>query len=312
VVCADFNGDGWPDILAANDAEPNFLWINHKGKTFTDEAVERGVAFNALGNAQSNMGVTVGDVDGDGRFDLFITHLTEETHTLWRQTAPGLFQDRTAAAGLAAPLWRGTGFGTILADFDLDGAPDIAVVNGRVSRGRPAPDEGLGPFWRNYAERNQLFANDGTGRFRDVSAANAPFCGSYAVSRGLVWGDLDGDGRVDLLVTAAAGPARLYRNVAPRRGHWLMVRAIDPALHRDAYGAMVTVRAGTRRWLGLINPGQSYLSSGDPRAHFGLGQVEGVDEVRVDWPDGLAEVFPAPGLDRVLRLERGQGKKVGP
>jgi hypothetical protein len=312
VVCADFNGDGWPDILAANDAQPNSLWINRGGKTFADEAVERGVALNALGNAQSNMGVTLGDVDGDGRFDLFITHLTEETHTLWRQTTPGLFQDRTAAAGLATPRWRGTGFGTILADFDLDGAPDIAVVNGRVARGQPAPDEGLGPFWRHYAERNQLFVNDGTGRFRDVSAANAPFCGSYAVSRGLVWGDLDGDGRVDLLVTVVAGPARLYRNVAPRRGHWLMVRAVDPALRRDAYGAVVTVRAGARRWVGLINPGQSYLCSGDPRAHFGLGPVEGVDEVRVDWPDGLAEVFPVPGLDRVLRLERGQGKKVRP
>ena len=119
-----------------------------------------------------------------------------------------------------------------------------------------------------------------------------------AISRGLVWSDLDGDGRMDLLVTAVAGPARLYRNVAPRHGHWLMVRAIDPALRRDAYGAVVTVRAGTRRWAGLINPGQSYLCSGDPRVHFGLGPVESVDEVRVDWPDGLAEVFPVPGLDR--------------
>jgi enediyne biosynthesis protein E4 len=314
VVCADFTGDGWPDILAANDAAANGLWVNRKDGTFADEAVPRGVAFNGLGNAQSNMGVTLGDVDGDGRPDLFITHLTEETHTLWRQGAAGLYRDRTAAAGLAAPRWRGTGFGTILADFDLDGAPDIAVVNGRVSRGPAAAPAaaGLPPFWSHYAERNQLFANDGAGRFRDVSRGNEAFCGTPAVSRGLVWGDFDDDGRIDLVVTAVAGPARFYRNVAPRRGHWLTVRARDPALRRDAYGAVVTVWAGSRRWVGLINPGQSYLCSGDPRAHFGLGTVDRIDEVRVDWPDGRSERFPGGEVDRVLPLERGRGEEVRP
>ena len=310
VLCADFNGDGWPDILAANDAAANHLWINQKNGTFVDEAVLRGVAFNGLGNAQSNMGVSVGDVDGDGRLDLFITHLTEETHTLWRQTEKGLFQDRTAAAGLAAPHWRGTGFGTILADFDLDGAPDIAVVNGRVSRGTAAPADALPPFWRHYAERNQLFANDGSGAFHDISRGNRDFCGAFAVSRGLIWGDFDDDGRVDLVTTAAAGPARFYRNVAPRRGHWLIVRARDPALKRDAYGAVVTVRAGKRTWVGLINPGQSYLSSGDPRAHFGLGTSERVDEIRVDWPDGSAERFDGGAADRVVKLNRGEGRRI--
>jgi hypothetical protein len=310
VVCADFNGDGWPDILVANDAAANCLWINQHNGTFVDEAMERSVAYDGPGQAQSNMGVTVADVSGSGRLDVFITHLTEETHTLWRQTAPGAFQDRTIAAGLAATRWRGTGFGTILADFDLDGAPDIAVVNGRVARtrGEPAPAAGLDPYWAAYAERNQLFANDGHGLFRDVSAANAAFCGSWAVGRGLVWGDFDGDGRIDLVVSNVAGPARFYRNVAEPRGHWLIVRAVDPALHRDAYGARVTVRAGTRRWVGLVNPGQSYLCSGDPRAHFGLGPVERVESIRIDWPDGLAEDFPGGPVDRPLRLERGKGQ----
>jgi hypothetical protein len=311
VVCADFDGDGWPDILVANDARANCLWINRRDGTFADEALWRGLALNGVGQPQSNMGVTLGDVDGDGRLDVFIAHLTEETHTLWRQTKTGYFRDETVRSGLAGPRWRGTGFGTVLADFDLDGAPDIAVVNGRVSRGTPGPQLGPDAHWLAYAERNQLFANDGHGKFRDISLGNAAFCGKPAVGRGLVWGDFDGDGRVDLVVTEVAGPGRFFRNVAPRRGHWLMVRAVDPELKRDAYGAVITVRAGTRRWVGLINPGQSYLCSGDPRAHFGLGEAGRIDEIRVDWPDGrLSEIFRRSEADKVHLVERGKGEQV--
>jgi hypothetical protein len=314
VSCADFDGDGWPDILVANDAKANHLWINRHNGTFAEEATVRGLAFNQTGQPQGNMGVTLGDVFGNGRFDVFITHLTEETHTLWRQASPGLFEDRTNLTGLAAPHWRGTGFGTVLCDFDLDGALDLAVVNGRVSA-RPAgagTDAATNEYWGRYAERNQLFLNTGEGVFRDISPENDAFCKDAAVSRGLVWGDFDDDGRVDLLVTAVAGPARFFRNVAPRRGHWLLVRARDGALKRDAYGAVVTVYAGGRKWLGMINPAQSYLCSGDPRAHFGLGDVRVVERIRVDWPDGLSETFSDVKLDRVVQLERGQGQKVTP
>jgi hypothetical protein len=312
VVCADFDGDGWPDIFVANDAQANRLWINQKDGTFQDEAVLRGVAYNALGNAQANMGVALADVDGDGLPDLFVTHLTEETHTLWKQGPRGLFRDRTAALGLAAPRWRGTGFGTVLADFDHDGATDLAVVNGRVARGPVAPAPGLAPFWQRYAERNQLFANDGRGQFRDVSPGSPDFCGTPNVARGLAWGDVDGDGALDLLVTTVAGRARLYRNVAPKHGHWLLVRAFDPELTRDAYGAKVTVRAGGRSWVGLVNPAQSYVCSGDPRVHFGLGAAERVDGITVRWPDGLSEKFPGGAADRPLELRRGEGRKVRP
>jgi hypothetical protein len=310
VACADFNGDGWPDIFVANDDKANHLWINQHDGTFKEEALTRGLAYNLLSNNQGNMGVALGDVDGNGEFDVLVTHLTEETHALWLQGPRGLFRDRTAAAGLTRPRWRGTGFGTILADFDHDGALDLAIVNGRVAAG-PVQDGGaLGPHWSQYAERNQLFANDGSGKFHDASLENAPFCRQPRVSRGLVCGDIDNNGAMDLMITTVAGPARLYRNVAPKKGHWLLVRALDPRLHRDAYGARILLQSGERRWTGWINPGQSYLCSNDARAHFGLGPVEKLDSLRILWPDGLEEDFGSQLADRMLTLRRGEGRKI--
>ncbi|HTU89310.1 MAG TPA: CRTAC1 family protein [Gemmataceae bacterium] len=316
IVCADFNGDHWPDILIANDRQPNYLWINQHDGTFHEEGVRRGVAYNAEAQPQGNMGVAIGDVDGDLRLDLFITHLTEETHTLWRQTGPGLFQDRTAASGLAAPRWRGTGFGTAMADFNNDGAADLAVVNGRVMYGKPpdgvvtGADAEAGPFWSHYADRNQLFLNTGQGGFRDISPANDPFCGRPGVFRGLACGDIDNDGGLDLLVTSIAGPARLFKNIAANRGHWLLVRAIDPDLHRDAYGAEVTVKTGDCSWKRWLNPGYSYLCSNDPRLHFGLGQADRVESIEVLWPNGDVEEFRDFKVDRSIELRKGSGTLI--
>jgi enediyne biosynthesis protein E4 len=307
VVCADFNGDGWPDIFVANDGEPNRLWVNQHDGTFKEEAAERAIAYNGLGRADAGMGVALGDVDGDGLFDVFVTHLTEETHTLWKQGPRGLFRDRTASSGLAGPRWRGTGFGTALADLDHDGAPDLVVVNGRVGRAARIANPALGGHWGRYAERNQVFANEGAGRFRDVSTQNPALCGTPNVARGLAYGDVDGDGALDVLVTTVAGRARLFRNVAPGRGHWLMVRALDPALKRDAYGAEVTVRAGGRALVCLVQPGSSYLCSNDPRAHFGLGEAGHVEGVEVLWPDGTKETFPGGRADRRVTLKKGEG-----
>ena len=310
VLCADFNGDGWPDIFVTNDSKANHLWINQKDGTFREEAVVRGVAFNALGQAQGNMGIAYGDIEGKGLSDLFVTHLASEYNALWKQGPRGAFQERTAETGLTASLWRGTGFGTVLGDFDNDGSLDLAIVNGGVTRAFPQTDS----YWKPYTERNQLFANDGRGTFRDLSSQNPAFCGKASVSRGLAMGDVNGDGGLDLLVTRIGEGAQLFRNVAPDRGHWLMVRALERVAARDAIGAEVRVRADSRRWGRLIQPAGSYRCSSDPRAHFGLGGVTRIDEISVLWADGSEEVFPGGGVDRVVvvRMGSGQSKKEKP
>ena len=306
VVCADFDGDGWPDIFVSNDGQANRLWINQKDGTFKDEAASRGVAYSVMGNAYAGMGIAIGDTTGKGLLDLFVTHLDTQSHTLWRQGPRGLFKDDTAASKLTVGTARYTGWGTLMADFDNDGALDVAVANGRVYRGATAKNTGLG-FWEDYVEYNQLYANDGNGVFRDISAANPALCRVWNVARGLACADFDNDGGLDLLVVSNGGPARLFRNVAPKRGHWLTVRAVDPALHRDAYGAEVRVRANGRQWLRLVDPAQSYLSSCTPFAHFGLGNVDRVDAIEVTWPDGLREVFAGGTVDCKRELRRGEG-----
>ena len=161
VVCADFDGDGWPDVVVANDGKPNRLWMNRHDGTFVDQAVSaRGVAYANMGKAYAGMGIALGDVTNDGLLDLFVTHLTEESNTLWKQGPRGRFTDRTAESGLAGARWRGTGFGTVMADFDLNGSLDLAVVNGRVRRGSSAPNTGLG-FWEPHAERESAIRQRG-------------------------------------------------------------------------------------------------------------------------------------------------------
>lgn len=313
VYCADFTEDGWPDILIVNDNEPNHLWVNQKNGTFTEEAAIRGIAVDSMGQAQAGMGVAVGDVDEDGLLDIYMTHLSSERNTLWKQGPQrGQFRDLTAASGLLASDWRATGFGTLMADFDHDGWIDLAVANGAVSQGTPTPHAALGPHFQRYSERNQVFRNTGRGKFQDVSRHNPALCGAPNVARALAAGDLDGDGAIDLVVTTVGNRPRVLRNTAAQRGHWLLVRALDPKRKRDAYGAEVRVRAGERRWLRIINPGDSYQSSSDPRAHFGLGEVAQFDAIHVLWPDGLAEVFPGGTADRVLELRRGEGKEEPP
>jgi hypothetical protein len=316
VVCADANGDHWPDLLIANDGHVNWLLINQHNGTFTEEGAARGVAYNEMGAVQANMGIALGDVDGDTLFDVVVTHLSSETHVLWKQGPRGYFQDRTVQSRVAASAWRGTGFGAVLSDLNHDGAPDLVVVNGGIKRlaSEPAPNgkANTDPFWNGFEQRNQIFANDGQGVFIDRSADNLTFSGTAAVSRGLAVGDLDNDGGPDLVVTRIAAPARLYRNIAPR-GHWLTARLVEPSLGgRDAYGAEVTVHAGGRRQAFWVNPTQSYLCSNDPRVHVGLGSNTRVDAIDVIWPDGREERFDGVAADQIITLRKGSGQRAAP
>jgi hypothetical protein len=310
VLAADFTGDGWIDLYAANDAKANFLWVNKEGKTFQDEAIAVGAAYDAAGKPQSSMGVTSGDVNGDGRRDLFMTHLDGEYSTLYLQVSPGNFEDKTVTVGLATPTIPTTGFGTALFDLDLDGDLDLVIGNGRVRRhDGTAPGKGV-DFWKGYTERNQIFLNDGNGIFSEVAAGTDSFLADARVTRGLAVGDLDDDGDLDVVTSEVNGPARIFLNTGKWQGSWLSLRAIDPRYgERDAYGAVITVTAGNKRWERDINPGTSYLSSNDPRAHFGIGKADKVDKIAVLWPDGMKETFPGSVATARVILRRGEGVK---
>jgi hypothetical protein len=310
VVAEDVDGDGWVDVYVANDAYENHLWLNRGDGTFRESAMRLGAACNLQGQPEAGMGVIAEDLDGDGAVDLFVTHLSHESNTLYRATggASG-FADVTSASGLAASSMPFTGFGTAALDLEQDGDLDLVVANGRVFRANPHPDATVAEPWTGYAEPNLVYVNDGAGRFALAPRENAGFGRPVEVSRGATVGDLDGDGDLDVVVTNVQGPARVYRNDAPRRGRWLTVRALDPAVGRDAIGARVTVVAGDRRRVRTVTRAFSYLSSRDARSHFGLGAVERVDRIVVRWPDGAEETFAPAGLDRAVELVRGEGER---
>lgn len=315
LVCADFDGDTWPDIFCSDDGRPNRLFINRRDGTFSEEAVARGLAYNAMGQTAANMGVAFGDLDGDQMADLFVTHLAEEFHALWRQHAPGVFTDQIARAGLQQQSWRGTGFGAVFADLDCDGAPDLAFANGLVRR-LAAPQTptiaGLNKWWARYAQRPQLFSNNGSGNFRDVSLEQTELCGTALVGRSVAVGDLNNDGLPDVVLCGIASRPRVLINQQQKPGNFVRVRLLDPkAGNRDAIGAEITVRAASRRWWSLCQPATSYLCSNDPAVHVGLGIAAKIDAIEVLWPDGSRETFTRPEETKVnttVLLRKGTSK----
>jgi hypothetical protein len=305
VVGDDFNADGWIDIFVANDATPNQLWINRGDGTFADTALLAGAAVNAAGRNEASMGITAGDYDRDGDLDVFITHDTGETNTLYRQVAPGFFEDATAAAQLGYPSLPFTGFGTGWFDYDHDGWLDLFAANGSV---RKLPGL-LGQAFP-YAQSHQLFHNR-EGRFVETSSAAGPAVTAASVGRGAAFGDLDNDGDIDIVLANNSGPLRVLLNQAGGSHHWLRLRLEGTRSNRDAYGARVAVRLPDGAVLrGRVAADGSYLSSNDKRVHFGLGGAARVESVTVHWPSGLVERWEGLPVDAETALREGQGTPV--
>ena len=306
-VCADFDADGWTDIYVANDETPNQLWMNQGNGTFAETGLLSGTAFNADGNAEGSMGVTAADFNNDGAEDLFMTHLVEETHTLYLNDGSAGFSDQTSRFGLTGAMTY-TGFGTEWFDYDNDGNLDLFVANGAVRMTRLAE-----PTEYPYHQINQLFHNDGHGNYRETTARAGAALQLSEVSRGAAFGDIDNDGDVDILVTNNNGPVRLLLNEVGSRRHWLQVQLQGVTSNRYGMGArVVLIRDGKKSLWRRAHTDGSYLSANDHRVHFGLGLDAQVKAVVVHWPGGSSEIWEEIQADQLLTLREGSGRPWSP
>lgn len=289
VVTADFNDDDWIDIYVANDGDQNQLWINQKNGTFINEALLAGAAVNRNGQTEAGMGVDAGDFDGNGTDDIFVTHLMDETNTLYVNLGGrALFEDRTRESGLGMPGRRFTGFGTFFFDYDNDGWLDLFVTNGAVQL-LPELVQKKDPF--PLGQPDQLFRNTGKGSFVEVVNDVGPSLQLLETGRGAAFGDVDNDGDTDVLVSNNNGPARLFLNEVGNRNKWIGLRLVGKS-GRDMLGAKVEIVVAKDRVLRRrVRTDGSYLAGNDPRVLVGLGAADRVQAVRVCWPDGTREEF---------------------
>jgi enediyne biosynthesis protein E4 len=312
VTCADFNGDGLSDIYVANDGSANLLWLNQGGGRFSESGLMAGAAYAVDGAPRAGMGVAAGDFDNDGDEDLVVTNLTRQGSTLFRNNGKGLFDDVTADFNLALTSFLSTGFGIGWFDYDNDGWLDLFAANGAVTllpslRGQAYP----------FHQRNQLFHNevspatvkDRSQIFREVTDEAGAAMELSEVSRSAAFGDIDNDGRIDVLVTNNNGPVRLLLNQNARKSHWLQVKLVGTRDNRDAIGARVAVirKDGKTLW-GRVHTDGSYLAASDLRVHFGLGDEPGVETVGVIWPSGSRELWSNVKTDSVNILRQGTGR----
>jgi hypothetical protein len=307
VATADFNGDGWIDLFVANDEQENQLWINQHDGTFRNTALIAGAALGPFGERKANMGVDAGDFDADGDEDLFITELIGQGSTLYVNDGKGAFEEQSTRSGVRRPSLPYTGFGTAWIDFDNDGWLDLLSVNGDVNRNveTMAPDD---PF--PLGQRNQLLRNVG-GKFEDETGRAGKVFDLVEASRGAAFGDVDNDGDTDVLVGNGAGPVRLLVNQIGSLNHWVGLRLVGTqtgGAKRDMLGARVGIvrPEGPILWRRARADG-SYASANDPRVLVGLGRSTAEPRVRVIWPGGRSEEWPAVGIDRYTTLVEGEG-----
>jgi len=296
-LIADFDGDELPDIFVANDSTPNYLFHNQGKLRFQETAITSGVAVNMDGRAQASMGADAADYDNDGALDIFVTNFSEDTNTLYRSAGKGTFEDASWSSRVGPPSWLFLGWGAKFLDYDNDGLLDLVVTNGHVY---PEADQFRGGSA--YRQRCLLHRNTGNGAFKEIGARE-PVLAVPGTGRGLATGDYDNDGDVDVLINNQDSAPRLLRNDAAPAGHWLTVKLQGSSSNRDSVGARVIVRAGKKTLSAVRLSGDSYLSSSDPRLHFGLGGETLVRELAVRWPGGATRKLTNLSVDRMIQIE---------
>ena len=298
VAWVDVNDDGWLDLYVANDSGPNFLYINQKDGTFKDQAFPMGVAVSEDGGEQGSMGIAVGDYTHTGRFSFYVTNFAEEYKALYLNEGSHFtdvsFRSKTGASSLPYVGW-----GTAFLDYDNDGWEDLIAVNGHVY---PQLDKTRSGAAAGYRQRKLLYHNRGDGTFDEVGAQYGAVFTEERVSRGLAVGDLDNDGRLDVVINDLDGNPQLLHNELAGAGHWLIVKLKGKGRNTDAIGATVRVEAGALRAMRLVQSGSSYISQDDMRLHFGLGKATTVEALEVRWPDGTLTKLSAVAADQVLPI----------
>ncbi|MFZ0521505.1 MAG: CRTAC1 family protein [Candidatus Acidiferrales bacterium] len=286
VAMLDYNLDGWPDLLVANDTQPNKLYRNLQNGTFKEVGVEAGIAFSTEGKARAGMGVATGDFENSGRAGIAITNFDNEMIGLYQPIANNAYQDIAIQAGIGLPSVNTLGFGCVFLDADLDGLLDLAVANGHI-------DETVRNIRGNvgYAQPPQLFLNSGGGHFRDVAPNMSKEFASPKVGRGLAYADFDRDGDLDILMTTNNGPAYLYRNDVQGGNKSIRFRLIGTKSNRDAIGARVQIVSNGATQERVVHTGSSYLSQSELPVTFGVAHTEKIDRAIIQWPSGRTEDF---------------------
>lgn len=302
VVIADFDGDGWDDILIANDGMRSFLYFNNRNGTFRDATYESGAGFGGNGEVESGMGIDAADATGNGRMDFFICHMDNQPNRFYRNNGDGTFTDCTLSSGLGFTGIRNTSYAARFADWDNDGNRDLIVVNGSMLDNIALYHPASG-----YAEPKMLYRNTGGGHFEDVSATQPASFTAPRVGRGLAVGDYDNDGNIDFLQSNNGEAAQLYRNGGAPSNHWITLKLVGTHSNRDAIGARVRLSAGRVTSFDQIRGGGSYCSSHDLRLHFGLGSEVKVNEVEIRWPSGAVEHLADLRSDQIVMIREGQG-----
>jgi hypothetical protein len=291
----DANGDGWPDLFVSDDGERNLLYLNQRDGTFTEGAVEAGVAYNTSGRARAGMGTDTADYANDRAEAIAVGNFSQEGFGLFRPDAHGHYSDVAADAGLFEPSLPFLSFGVVFCDYDLDGRKDLIVANGHVQESSSYTGQGI-----TFRQRPLLFHNEGSGHFREVAEQSGPGLQAHLLGRGIAWGDIDGDGDPDFLIANNNGAPLLLRNDGGNRSHWLAIRAIGTKSNRDGIGTRVVVTTGAVRQQSWIRSGSSFCSAGDLKALFGLGTADVADTVTLTWPRGTTQTLHQVKANQVL------------